>query len=84
LVAPQVAEATGHPLSPGALAASTVVVAGAALLPDLDHEHGTLARALPPASRVLTELVADFSGGHATPLTRWCSAPAWARSPRSP
>ncbi len=63
-LAPQVARATGHPLGPGALAASTVVCAGAALLPDLDHEHGTLAHALGPVSKVATELVADLSGGH--------------------
>src|SRR6266536_2119161 len=62
--APQVAQATGHPLGPGTLAASTVVCAGAALLPDLDHEHGTLAHALGPVSKVATELVADLSGGH--------------------
>ena len=63
-LAPKVAEATGHPLNPAVLAASTVACAGAALLPDLDHEHGTLAHALGPISRVATELVADFSGGH--------------------
>ncbi len=63
-VAPQAAEVTGHPLRPGTLAASTVVCAGAALLPDLDHEHGTLAHALGPISKVVTELVAEFSGGH--------------------
>jgi len=63
-VAPHVAQATGHPFSPGTLAASTVVCAGAALLPDLDHEHGTLAHGLGPVTRVLTEFVADVSGGH--------------------
>ncbi len=62
--APQVAQATGHPLGPGTLAASTVVCAGAALLPDLDHEHGTLAHALGPVSKVATEIIADLSGGH--------------------
>jgi LexA-binding, inner membrane-associated putative hydrolase len=62
--APQVAQATGHPLHPGTLAASTVVCAGAALLPDLDHEHGTLAYALGPVSKVTTEIIADLSGGH--------------------
>ncbi len=63
-IAPQVASSTGHPLRPGVLAASTVVCAGAALLPDLDHEYGTLAHALGPVTRVLTEVVADVSGGH--------------------
>jgi membrane-bound metal-dependent hydrolase YbcI (DUF457 family) len=63
-VAPKLAEATGHPLSPGALAASTVVCAGAALLPDLDHEHGVLSHALGPVTHVLTEVVARVSGGH--------------------
>jgi membrane-bound metal-dependent hydrolase YbcI (DUF457 family) len=62
--APQVAQATGHPLGPGTLAASTVVCAGAALLPDLDHEHGTLAHALGPVSKTAAEIIADLSGGH--------------------
>lgn len=62
--APMVAEATGHPLGPGVLAASTAVAAGAALLPDLDHEHGLLAHSLGPVTRLLTQLVARGSGGH--------------------
>jgi membrane-bound metal-dependent hydrolase YbcI (DUF457 family) len=63
-LAPPLAQAIGHPLGPGALAASTVVAAGAALLPDLDHEHGTLAHALGPVSKTATEIIADLSGGH--------------------
>jgi membrane-bound metal-dependent hydrolase YbcI (DUF457 family) len=63
-VAPQVAQAAGRSLGPGALALGAGVCAGAALLPDLDHEDGTLAHALGPATHLLTRLVAWASGGH--------------------
>ncbi|MHC5559561.1 metal-dependent hydrolase [Kocuria sp.] len=41
-----------------------LVTAGAALLPDLDHPGGTVARSLPPLSTGLARLVCRISGGH--------------------
>lgn len=62
--APLVAGATQHPLDPVALAASTGVCAGAALLPDLDHEDGLISTALGPFTHLLARGVARISGGH--------------------
>jgi membrane-bound metal-dependent hydrolase YbcI (DUF457 family) len=64
LAAPVVADATGHPLGPVALAASTGVCAGAALLPDMDHEDGLIATALGPLTRLPAKAIARLSGGH--------------------
>lgn len=63
-LAPPVATATGTPLPAGALAAGTVVTAGAALLPDLDHPSSTIARALGPISHLIARGVAAAAGGH--------------------
>jgi len=41
-----------------------LVTAGAALLPDLDHPGGTVARSLPPVSRWLARGICRISGGH--------------------
>ena len=41
-----------------------LVAAGAALLPDLDHPGGTVARSLPPVSRWLARGVCRLAGGH--------------------
>ena len=41
-----------------------LVTAGAALLPDLDHPGGTVARSLPPVSRWLARGIGRLSGGH--------------------
>jgi membrane-bound metal-dependent hydrolase YbcI (DUF457 family) len=62
--APMVASATHHPLDPVTLAASTGVCAGAALLPDLDHQDGLIATALGPLTHLLARGVAKLSGGH--------------------
>lgn len=42
----------------------TLLCAGAALLPDLDHQDGTIANFLGPVSRLLTKIVSAISGGH--------------------
>jgi membrane-bound metal-dependent hydrolase YbcI (DUF457 family) len=52
------------PLGPAAVAVGTLVAAGAAMLPDLDHHNGTIANAFGPISRLLCRLVAALSGGH--------------------
>lgn len=49
--------AEGHP-------ASTLVCAGAALLPDLDHRDGLIANSLGLPTRLLARGVATISGGH--------------------
>lgn len=44
--------------------AGTFVCAGAALLPDIDHKHGTIAHSLGPLSRLVTWIMHGLSGGH--------------------
>ena len=51
-------------LSPTQIAAGTVVCAGAALLPDMDHHSGTIANTYGPITKVLCRIVAQISGGH--------------------
>lgn len=63
VVAP-VSLSLGHPMSPGELAAGTVVAAGASLLPDLDHPQATISRSLGPVSWVASRLISAISGGH--------------------
>jgi membrane-bound metal-dependent hydrolase YbcI (DUF457 family) len=46
------------------VAVGTVVSAGAAMLPDLDHHSGTIANAYGPLSKGLCRFVAFVSGGH--------------------
>ena len=41
-----------------------LICAGAALLPDMDHPGGTVARSLPPLSRWLARGVSRLGGGH--------------------
>jgi membrane-bound metal-dependent hydrolase YbcI (DUF457 family) len=54
----------GMRMTPGQVVAGSVVCAGAALLPDLDHHDGTIANALGPVTRILCRGVAAVSGGH--------------------
>ncbi|MFD4974765.1 metal-dependent hydrolase, partial [Streptomyces sp. NPDC058424] len=51
-------------LAPQEILMGTVLCAGAALLPDLDHHDGTIANFLGPVSKVLCRFVAWISGGH--------------------
>lgn len=51
-------------LRPADVLMGTVLCAGAALLPDLDHHDGTIANFLGPVSRGLCRGVAWMSGGH--------------------
>ncbi|HEX5495718.1 MAG TPA: metal-dependent hydrolase [Mycobacteriales bacterium] len=65
LLAPTVlSRLTDVRLRPGEVLAGTVLCAGAALLPDLDHPEGTIAHFLGPVSRLLTRVVNFVSGGH--------------------
>jgi hypothetical protein len=62
--------AAGWPATPWHVAAGTVVCAGAALLPDLDHPQATVARALGPITRLLAYLIARASAAvHASTRT---------------
>ncbi|MEV6982777.1 metal-dependent hydrolase [Sphaerisporangium sp. NPDC051017] len=51
-------------LSPGELIAGTLVCAGGAMLPDLDHPHATIAQTFGPVTWVLSKVVNWVSGGH--------------------
>ncbi|MEO3812174.1 metal-dependent hydrolase [Sphaerisporangium sp. B11E5] len=51
-------------LSPAELVAGAVVCAGAAMLPDLDHPHSTIAQTFGPVTWVLSKVVNWLSGGH--------------------
>ncbi len=46
------------------LGVGAVVAAGAALLPDIDHRSGTIARSLPPLSTIAAVVTEKLSGGH--------------------
>lgn len=54
----------GHDLSAAELAAGTVVCAGAAMLPDLDHPQATCAQSLGPVTKTLSRITAKLFGGH--------------------
>ncbi|MFE5580222.1 metal-dependent hydrolase [Kitasatospora sp. NPDC056531] len=51
-------------LEPADILMGTVLCAGAALLPDLDHHDGSIANFLGPVSKALCRFVAWASGGH--------------------
>ncbi|MDH6703376.1 MULTISPECIES: metal-dependent hydrolase [unclassified Kitasatospora] len=51
-------------LQPADILMGTVLCAGAALLPDLDHHDGSIANFLGPLSKALCRFVAWASGGH--------------------
>ncbi|MGN5732597.1 metal-dependent hydrolase [Arthrobacter psychrochitiniphilus] len=51
-------------LTPASVIAGALVTAGAALVPDADHRHATIAHSLPPLSNILCIQVGKFSGGH--------------------
>ncbi len=51
-------------LSAGQIAAGTIVCAGAAMLPDIDHHDGTIANTFGVFTQVLCRAVGKISGGH--------------------
>lgn len=58
-------EALGHPALPvGQLAAAGVVVAGFALLPDIDEPGSTVSRRFGPVSRAVSRVTNKLAGGH--------------------
>ena len=52
------------PVGDAGVMTGALICAGAALLPDIDHPRGTVARSLPPFSGRLARIVAGLSGGH--------------------
>lgn len=52
------------PVGDAGVVTGALICAGAALLPDIDHPSGTVARSLPPFSGWLSRIVARLSGGH--------------------
>ena len=64
LIAPPLAAATDTTLSIPVLAAGTIVTAGAALLPDLDHPKATIAYTLGPVTHGLAKATNLIFGGH--------------------
>lgn len=51
-------------LTPTSVVAGALVTAGAALVPDADHRHATIAHSLPPLSNILCIQIGKMSGGH--------------------
>lgn len=58
------AAAYGSPLTPAEIACGTLVAAGAAMLPDLDHPQATVSRSLGPVSWFASRLISRLAGGH--------------------
>lgn len=64
-VAPAAAKIAGlNQLGFKELAAGTLVCAGAALLPDLDHPQATIAQTLGPVTKAIARITNLLSGGH--------------------
>jgi len=59
-----VVDAFGHSLNVTEIATGTVVAAGAAMLPDLDHPQATVSGSLGPVTRVISKVFAKCLGGH--------------------
>lgn len=64
LAALPVLDACGVDVEPLSVVVGTVAATGAAMLPDFDHEHATIAQALGPFTKALAMAVAVVSGGH--------------------
>jgi membrane-bound metal-dependent hydrolase YbcI (DUF457 family) len=58
-------EMTSHrPMTAGEIVAGTVVCAGAAMLPDIDHPMATVSRSLGPVTWFLSRATSRVFGGH--------------------
>ncbi len=51
-------------ITPAGVLAGAMACAGAALLPDADHRHATIAQSLPPVSNVVCAGIGEVAGGH--------------------
>ncbi|MFC4586941.1 metal-dependent hydrolase [Sphaerisporangium corydalis] len=63
-IAGELTPAVANLTAPNELIAGALVCAGAAMLPDLDHPHATIAQAFGPATWVLSKAFNWASGGH--------------------
>jgi membrane-bound metal-dependent hydrolase YbcI (DUF457 family) len=61
---PLLALSTRRPLTNSELVAATVICAGAAMVPDLDHPMATVSRSLGPVTWFLSRVVSRLAGGH--------------------
>lgn len=57
-------EKGGHQPTIAQLAAGTVICAGAAMLPDIDHPMATVSRSLGPVTHVISRVTSKLFGGH--------------------
>lgn len=64
VAAPMIVTATGNPISPGTLILGAIPVAGASLIPDIDHPNGSIANSAGPITRGIAKGAAALSGGH--------------------
>lgn len=64
VAAPLVVEATGNEITAGTLLMGAIPVAGAALIPDIDHPNGSIANSGGPITRAIARCASFFSGGH--------------------
>ncbi|MFC6154931.1 metal-dependent hydrolase [Nocardioides yefusunii] len=53
-----------HPLPASAVLAGSIITAGAALLPDLDHHSATIAHSVPLVGRTIAAIANNVGGGH--------------------
>ena len=53
-----------HPLPASTVLAGSIVAAGAALLPDIDHHSATIAHSVPVLGRLVAGAAGTLSGGH--------------------
>lgn len=71
VTSPSVIATGGYDQSTSVCLAGSVLCAGAALLPDVDHHNGTIAHSLPPLSGVVCKNVEHLSGGHRHATHSW-------------
>lgn len=64
LAAQPILASSGHPLETTEIAAGTLICAGSALLPDIDHPSATIAHTYGPVTHVLSKAVHAIAGGH--------------------
>lgn len=64
IAAPLIVEATGNPINAGTLIIGAIPVAGAALIPDIDHPNGSIANSGGAITRTIAKGAAMLSGGH--------------------
>lgn len=53
-----------YPVGAGVAVAGSLLCAGAALAPDMDHHSGTIAHSLPPVTELMAKGTEAISGGH--------------------